>query len=72
MNKLFHGDSLDTLRRFIRDESVDQIQIVTAQQILGGVRMNLPLMEEVSKKASKRDSTKQDGLFSTEEEVADD
>ena len=31
----------------------DRLQIVTVQQILDGERMNLPLMEEVSKKAQK-------------------
>ena len=31
----------------------DKLQIVTIQQILDGERMNLPLMEEVSKKAQK-------------------
>ena len=29
----------------------DRMQIVTVQQILDGERMNLPLMEEVTKKA---------------------
>ena len=31
----------------------DKLQIVTIQQILDGTRMNLPLMEEVTKKAQK-------------------
>ena len=31
----------------------DKLQIVTVQQILDGERMNLPLMEEVTKKAQK-------------------
>ena len=33
----------------------DKLQIVTIQQILDGERMNLPLMEEVTKKAKKDD-----------------
>ena len=33
----------------------DKLQIVTIQQILDGTRMNLPLMEEVTKKAKKDD-----------------
>jgi hypothetical protein len=31
----------------------DRLQIVTAQEILDGARMNLPLMEEVVKKAKR-------------------
>ena len=31
----------------------DKLQIVTIQQILDGDRMNLPLIEEVTKKAQK-------------------
>ena len=31
----------------------DRLQIVTVQEILDGQRMNLPLMEEVTKKAQK-------------------
>ena len=31
-------------------QSFDRLQIVTVQQILDGERMNLPLMEEVTKK----------------------
>ncbi len=31
----------------------DKLQIVTIQQMLDGNRMNLPLMEEVTKKAQK-------------------
>ncbi len=31
----------------------DRLQIVTVQEILGGTRMNLPLMEEVTKQAQK-------------------
>ena len=31
----------------------DRLQIVTVQQILDGARMNLPLMEEVTKKAKR-------------------
>ena len=37
----------------------DKLQIVTVQQILNGARMNLPLMEEVSKKAQKAKNEKQ-------------
>ena len=41
----------------------DKLQIITVRQILDGVRMNLPLMEEVAKKAIKRDvGGKQSGL----------
>ncbi|MFZ1702003.1 MAG: hypothetical protein WBO10_14005 [Pyrinomonadaceae bacterium] len=40
----------------------DKLQIVTVQQILHGERMNLPLMEEVTKKAQKASKTKQTGL----------
>ena len=65
MNKLFYGDNLDILRKFVRDETVDlcyieplspfynKLQIVTVQEILDGARMNLPLMEEVTKRANK-------------------
>ena len=31
----------------------DRLQIVTVQEILDGARMNLPLMEEVTKQANK-------------------
>ena len=31
----------------------DRLQIVTVQEILNGVKMNLPLMEEVTKRAQK-------------------
>lgn len=31
----------------------DRLQIVTVQQILDGARMNLPLMEEVTKRAKR-------------------
>ena len=31
----------------------DRLQIVTVQQILDGARMNLPLIEEVTKKARR-------------------
>lgn len=41
----------------------DKMQIVTVQEILDGARLNLPLMEEVAKKAARRVTTKQDGLF---------
>ena len=42
----------------------DRLQIVTVQQILDGARMNLPLMEEVTKKAQKAKADNQAGLFS--------
>ncbi len=32
---------------------IDRLQIVTVQEILDGARMNLPLMEEVTKQAQK-------------------
>ncbi|MGB7208477.1 MAG: hypothetical protein WBD27_07450 [Pyrinomonadaceae bacterium] len=35
----------------------DKLQIITIQQILDGARMNLPLMEEVTKKAQKAKKT---------------
>ncbi len=34
-------------------QAFDRLQIVTVQQILDGTRMNLPLMEEVVKKARR-------------------
>jgi hypothetical protein len=40
----------------------DKLQIVTVQQILDGARMNLPLMEEVTKKAQKAKTDNQAGL----------
>jgi hypothetical protein len=42
----------------------DRLQIVTVQEILDGARMNLPLMEEVTKKAQKAKADNQTGLFS--------
>lgn len=41
----------------------DRLQIVTVQQILDGARMNLPLMEEVTKRAQKAKTDNQGGLF---------
>ena len=41
----------------------DKLQIVTVQQILDGARMNLPLMEEVTKKAQKAKADVQTNLF---------
>ena len=41
----------------------DKLQIVTVQEILDGARMNLPLMEEVSKRANKAKVDKQTNLF---------
>lgn len=40
----------------------DRLQIVTVQQILDGARMNLPLMEEVTRKAKKSKTNAQPGL----------
>ncbi len=42
----------------------DKLQIVTIQQILDGTRMNLPLMEEVTKKAQKAKKDDQPTLLS--------
>jgi Restriction endonuclease len=42
----------------------DRLQIVTIQQILDGVRINLPLMEEVTKKAQKTKKDDQPTLLS--------
>ncbi len=42
----------------------DKLQIVTIQQILDGERMNLPLMEEVTKKAQKAKKADQPTLLS--------
>lgn len=41
----------------------DKLQIVTVQEILDGERMNLPLMEEVTKRARKVKKDDQTGLF---------
>jgi len=41
----------------------DKLQIVTVQEILDGARMNLPLMEEVTKKAQKAKSENQIKMF---------
>jgi len=41
----------------------DKLQIVTVQQILNGARMNLPLMEEVTKKAQKTKTTTQPSML---------
>jgi DNA modification methylase len=41
----------------------DRLQIVTVQQILDGERMNLPLMEEVTKKAQKAKTEAHPNLF---------
>jgi hypothetical protein len=41
----------------------DRLQIVTVQQILDGERINLPLMEEVTKKAQKARSSDQPKLI---------
>lgn len=42
----------------------DRLQIVTVQEILDGTRMNLPLMEEVTKRAQKAKADNQTSLFS--------
>ncbi|CAN5577503.1 hypothetical protein BH10ACI1_BH10ACI1_32640 [soil metagenome] len=41
----------------------DKLQIVTVQEILDGARMNLPLIEEVTKRAQKVKADNQAGLF---------
>jgi hypothetical protein len=41
----------------------DKLQIVTVQEILDGERMNLPLMEEVTKRAQKAKANNQTNLF---------
>ncbi len=41
----------------------DRLQIVTIQEILDGAKMNLPLMEEVTKRAQKAKADNQTGLF---------
>ena len=40
----------------------DRLQIVTVQEILDGTKMNLPLMEEVTKRAQKAKADNQVGL----------
>lgn len=45
----------------------DKMQIITVQQILDGARMNLPLMEEVAKKAEKHEKEDQSVLFPAQE-----
>ena len=42
----------------------DKLQIITVQEILDGAKMNLPLMEEVTKRAQKAKVNKQKNLFS--------
>ena len=42
----------------------DRLQIVTVQEILDGARMNLPLVEEVTKKAQKAKKDDQPTLLS--------
>ncbi|HMS43357.1 MAG TPA: hypothetical protein PKE69_24220 [Pyrinomonadaceae bacterium] len=41
----------------------DRLQIVTVQEILDGALMNLPLMEEVTKRAQKAKADNQSSLF---------
>jgi Restriction endonuclease len=41
----------------------DRLQIVTVQEILDGARMNLPLMEEVTKRAQKVKTENQIKMF---------
>ena len=43
--------------------ALDRLQIVTVQEILDGAKMNLPLMEEVTKRAQKAKTNSQVGLF---------
>ena len=45
-------------------QAFDKLQIVTVQEILDGERINLPLMEEVSKKAQKTKKDDQPSLLS--------
>jgi hypothetical protein len=40
----------------------DKLQIVTVQEILDGAKMNLPLMEEVTKRARKAKIEAQGGF----------
>ncbi len=40
----------------------DKLQIVTVQEILDGAKMNLPLMEEVTKRAQKAKTEAQGGF----------
>lgn len=40
----------------------DRLQIVTVQEILDGARMNLPIMEEVTKRAQSAIKEKQIGI----------
>ncbi len=42
----------------------DKLQIVTIQEVLDGARMNLLLMEEVTKKAQKAKKDEQPNLMS--------
>ena len=41
----------------------DRLQIVTVQEILDGVKMSLPLMEEVTRRAQKAKAYNQSKLF---------
>jgi len=41
----------------------DRLEIVTVQEILDGAKMNLPLMEEVTRRARKVKADHQAGLF---------
>ncbi len=45
------------------DVPFDKLQIVTVQEILDGAKMNLPLMEEVTKRAQKVRENNQTNLF---------
>ena len=45
-------------------QAFDRLQIVTVQEILDGARINLPLMEEVTKKAQKAKKDDQPSLLS--------
>ncbi|MBA2503459.1 MAG: hypothetical protein H0V27_11315 [Pyrinomonadaceae bacterium] len=44
----------------------DRLQIVTVQEILDGATMNLPLMEEVTKRAQRKASETQMKMYAEE------
>ena len=44
----------------------DRLQIVTVQEILDGAKMNLPLMEEVTKRAQRKASETQMKMYAEE------
>ena len=51
------------LEQFETASPFDKLHIVTIQQILDGERINLPLMEEVTKKAQKAKTDDQPSLL---------